>query len=39
MLARRGTRTGVWDATPQADDIAHIIASHKNFFGAFKSPA
>jgi D-amino-acid oxidase len=30
---------GEWDATPQPDDIARIIASHKRFFDAFRCTA
>jgi D-amino-acid oxidase len=30
---------GEWDPTPQADDIARIIASHRRLFGAFRCTA
>jgi len=29
----------VWDATPQADDIARIIASHRRLFAGFRCTA
>jgi D-amino-acid oxidase len=30
---------GVWDATPQAEDIARILASHRRLFGGFRCTA
>lgn len=30
---------GVWDATPQPDDIARIIAAHRRLFGGFRCTA
>ena len=30
---------GVWNATPQPDDIARIIAAHKRFFSSFRCTA
>ena len=30
---------GVWDATPQADDIARIVSAQKRFFDGFRCTA